>query len=516
MNASYNPWMVALSYLIAAVASYTTLDLAKRVRATDRAVARGWWLAGSLTMGTGIWAMHFVGMLAFTLPIPVGYAYGATWLSWCAAVGVSAVALGLAAGEHLRGPRLLGGSLTMGAGICAMHYTGMLALSMAPGIRWSVPLVAVSALVAVGASAASLLIFFGLQRLTGLRGQLMQIGAALVMACGIAGMHYTGMAAAGFPADSVCLSVDALHGSGLHALIASSTLVLLTLTLFTSALDRRMAAHQARLEREVAARTADLVRARDVAEAANRAKTAFLAAMSHELRTPLTSIRGFSELMEHRAPDATTRAQAGLIRKGAEHLNALLTEILDFSKIEAGAMTLHTEPVDLAALVQGTVDFFALAAQEKGLALEAHIAADCAEPLRLDSLRLKQILNNLLSNALKFTPSGAVRVGVERDGATLLIHVDDTGTGIAAKLQELIFETFRQADDRVSHEHGGTGLGLALSRGLAQLMGGSLVVQSRVGVGSRFTLSLPITSVAVAPAATPDEASDVTTLTPAR
>lgn len=227
------------------------------------------------------------------------------------------------------------------------------------------------------------------------------------------------------------------------------------------------------------------------AQSANQAKTEFLAAISHELRTPLTSIRGFSELMEQRLEDPRYREQAGLIRKAAEHLNALLTEILDLSKVEAGAMTLHPEPQVLAELLQSTVDFFAVSAAAKGLRLELKIAPGAPAVLVCDGLRLKQILNNLLSNAMKFTPAGAVTLELDATPETVRVHVVDTGPGIAPEMQELIFERFRQGNSRVSYEHGGTGLGLALSRALALLMGGTLTVESQPGQGARFTLSLP-------------------------
>ncbi len=228
------------------------------------------------------------------------------------------------------------------------------------------------------------------------------------------------------------------------------------------------------------------------ANAANQAKSEFLAAISHELRTPLTSIRGFAELMEHRLEQPRFREQAGLIRKGAEHLNELLTQILDLAKVEAGAMPLTSEPVDLRAMVQGTADFFSLAASAKGLALNVDIAADVPAQFNGDSLRLKQILNNLMSNALKFTEAGSVTLAAGRRGDALVFEVADTGPGIPAELHETIFEKFRQADARVSYQHGGTGLGLALSQGLARLMNGSITLVSAPGEGSRFTLQLPL------------------------
>ena len=243
-----------------------------------------------------------------------------------------------------------------------------------------------------------------------------------------------------------------------------------------------------RLERKNEA----LRRSEAQALSASQAKSEFLAAISHELRTPLTSIRGYAELMEHRLEHPKFRESAGLIRKGAEHLNELLTQILDLAKVEAGAMPVNLAPVALRPVLQGTLDFFALTARAKCLALELDVAADVPDELVCDDLRLKQVLNNLLSNALKFTAQGGVRIEVQRQDDAVCFHVVDTGPGIPAELQETVFERFRQANGRVSYEHGGTGLGLALSRELAHLLGGTLTLQSAPGQGCRFTLRLPL------------------------
>ena len=261
-----------------------------------------------------------------------------------------------------------------------------------------------------------------------------------------------------------------------------SLAVALGLRVFTQGLQRLEASNRELAESEARA------------QSANQAKSEFLAAISHELRTPLTSIRGFAELMEVRLPEPRQREQAGLIRKSAEHLNALLSEILDLAKVEAGAMPLRNAPVELAPLVRGVAELFAVTANEKGLALHVTFANGLPVLLDCDELRFKQILNNLLSNALKFTREGHVTLAAEKaPGADRVrVHVIDTGPGIAPELHELIFERFRQADARVSHQHGGTGLGLALARALAERMGGTLTLDSAPGAGSRFTLELPM------------------------
>jgi diguanylate cyclase (GGDEF)-like protein len=243
----YDPWIVLLSCLIAMFASYVAFDLVERVRNPDHAVSVGRGVGGSMVMGTGIWAMHFVGMLAAKLPFAVGYDYWVTAASWLAAVSVSAVALGIASRPQLKAGGLVGGALAMGAGICAMHYTGMAALGMAPAIRWDPLLVAVSVAIAVGASAAALLLLFQQRRVHARRALLTRCSAALVMGAAISGMHYTGMAAAGFAEGAVCLSDGQLRGDGLGLLVSASVVGLLTLIQFTSVLEARLQGKTVRL-----------------------------------------------------------------------------------------------------------------------------------------------------------------------------------------------------------------------------------------------------------------------------
>ena len=243
----YDPTTVVLSLLIGCFASYVTLELAKRMRSPDKALARFWWCGGALTMGTGIWSMHFVGMFAFELPIELGYRGLQTFLSWVAAVVVSAIALRAANQGQLSRQRLVISALLMGVGICAMHYTGMAALDMAPGIVWNPWLVAASALIAVVASAVALLIFFWLRRVDSRHLWAYQLVAAAVMGVAITGMHYTGMAAAQFPVGSICLSAGALASRDLGVFVILGTMMLLSMTMVTSILDARMQGKAARL-----------------------------------------------------------------------------------------------------------------------------------------------------------------------------------------------------------------------------------------------------------------------------
>lgn len=238
------------------------------------------------------------------------------------------------------------------------------------------------------------------------------------------------------------------------------------------------------------------------AKAASQAKSEFLSAVSHELRTPLTSIRGFAELMERRLEQPKFRDQAAIIRRSAEHLNTVLSDILDFAKVEAGAMHVRRAPVSLRPLIHSTAEVFRVTAAAKGLELCVEVDEQVPEALVTDELRLRQVLNNLLSNALKFTAQGTVKVSADCDGGRLNIRVSDTGPGIPAELHEVVFERFRQASAQVANDHGGTGLGLTLSRELTRLMGGTLTLDSAAGQGARFTVSLPLPS-APAPAPAP-------------
>ena len=227
-------------------------------------------------------------------------------------------------------------------------------------------------------------------------------------------------------------------------------------------------------------------------EEAGRAKSAFLATMSHEIRTPLNGILGMAQVMATTELSAVQRERLGVIQQAGDLLLAVLNDVLDLSKIEAGRLELDLADFDLGELLKGARAAFTDAAKAKGLSFTLVLAPDAKGVYRGDSVRLRQILYNLISNALKFTEAGEIRVSVSAPEDRLRFEVRDTGIGMTSEQQARLFTKFMQADVSTTRRFGGTGLGLAICRDLARLMGGEMSVKSLIGEGSTFTLDLEL------------------------
>lgn len=243
------------------------------------------------------------------------------------------------------------------------------------------------------------------------------------------------------------------------------------------------------------------------AEAAASARTLFLARMSHELRTPMNGVLGLADVLLESQPSDEQREALELMRRSGSHLLALINDVIDFARLDAGQFPLTSEPVDLHELVSDTAELLRPAAERGSLRLTVRVDPRAPRFVRGDALRLRQVLLNLVGNAVKFTPRGSVELALEAHGAELALVVTDTGVGVEEGLRARLFDAFEQGGPHV----GGSGLGLTISKRLVERMGGSIAVTSVVGQGSVFTVRLPCEEVAA-----PDGAATPATASPSR
>ncbi len=617
MPTSYDLPLVALSILIAIGASYVALDLTGRTAAARGRTRQIWMGLGALAMGVGIWSMHYIGMLAFRLPVPVLYDISTVVLSFVAAVLAAFMALWVVSAPTMGWGRATVGSVVMGAGIAAMHYVGVAAMRLPATPVWDRSIVALSIIVAVAVSAAAIGLAFRL------RGETREVApskgiAAVVMGLAICAMHYTGMGAAHWTPDAA--AGHAAHATQAVAItsvglvgIVTMTFVVLAFAVVISVVDRvlsaksralresemryrllfqrsltghyrstrdgrllecnqafarivgyatpeeaiqhairsaygavgtrqeflalldasgRLADSEVRLQRpdgtpvwvlenatllrgeldgmdviegniiDITARVeadAALARAMAASDEANRAKSEFLANMSHEIRTPMNGILGMAEIVLRTELSAEQRESIDVVRLSAESLMDIINDILDFSKLEAGKLELDPVEFDLRTLVEDAVRTLAPRAHLKALELVADIAQGLPSRVLGDPGRIRQVLLNLLGNALKFTERGEVVLRAEAESiangvAQLHFSVRDTGIGIPAEKQATIFDAFTQADASTTRRYGGTGLGLTITTHLVGLMQGRVSLESEPGAGSTFhvRVALPV------------------------
>jgi len=525
--AYFNPTLVAISIVIACLASYAALDLAGRVTVARERDRLTWLIYGSTAMGLGIWSMHFVGMLAFRMSIAIAYDVTLVLVSALIAIAAAFLALFTVSRSELPTHRLLAAGVIMGTAIAGMHYTGMAAMRMPATLHYASLPFWLSIGIAVSASCVALWLAFRYRHDETMFGRWRRGLSAFVMGLAIAGMHYTGMSAAHFAPSTLILDPTAFivsTGSWLTVGVIAGAVLVLVLALIGASVDRHKRltlAEYARLrelrdemEATVARRTAELQAALFAAEKASRAKSEFLAHMSHELRTPLNSVIGFADILQkNKAGNQRLQDLAYIERIGANgrHLLTLINNVLDLAKVESGHMELEISQLSLATLIEDVVGQLGGARDDRRVPLCVDLPANLGL-ISTDAPKLRQILMNLIGNADKFTESGSITIRVHTDDDRLTprrIDVIDTGVGIPASRLDAVFRPFEQADSSTSRKYGGTGLGLPITLTMCELLGASLTVTSVFGEGSTFSIVLPVEAAVVTDAVAGQSSSGI-------
>ena len=478
----YSPRLVILSVLIASAASYTALELAARVTAARGRERVAWLAGGSIAMGVGIWSMHFVGMLAFHLPLPIRYGLWLVLLSVIVAIGASTLALFMASRPSLGPLALIGGALWMGPAIAGMHYIGMAALSVEAQLRYSRGLVITSVAIAVLASLGGLGLAHRFRTDESRRTRLARGASAVLFGGAIAGMHYTGMAAANFavPGRTGHPGGGLLATGQLALAVTLGTLLVLGIGLFGAMLDRRLRARALQVERQRDAQKLEAI-------------GQLAGGIAHDFNNLLTAILGHAAfLKQDPAIGDESREDIDQIEAAASRAAELTRQLLAFGRRQV----LEPRPMLLNDVVGDTMRMLGRVVGEN-IEVKVLPAPDLALTMA-DPSQVSQILINLVVNARDAMPDGGMLTietrNVEVDSVTFGQHLDappgsyvmlgvtDNGVGIAPEHQPRIFEPFFTTKSAGR----GTGLGLSTVYGIVAQSGGSISVYSEPGHGSTF------------------------------
>ncbi|WP_066255337.1 MHYT domain-containing protein [Hydrogenophaga flava] len=520
LTGTYDYRLVALSVAIAILSSALAYHLAAFANASRERLSRVVGIGTSgVVMGTGVWMMHFIGMMSFQLCVQVSYDPAITALSLLPALAASWLALSRTSEQDSALRMVINGTL-IGAGIGLMHYGGMAAMVMAPSLRYDPALFVVSLIVAIGLAIASLFVRGALRTRLQQRRWLSNAGGGAVLGLAISGMHYMAILATRFIGQEEPGS-EVLQSSTSMVVVLIMSKVLVALVIFVVVINmllryrdlyfrsKALAEMEARLREQADASKLIAEEAKDKAELLANMRSEFLSSMSHEIRTPMHGIMGLIGEIQRQPISPKVRELAELLDVVTRNMLHLLNDILDYSKLEGGQFQLQPRRYQMTTEVQGVTASFDATARHKGLTLITEVPADL--PVTLDPVRVNQIINNLVGNAIKFTERGFVKLSVDEthnpQGARCVrIQVEDSGVGIRPEVRDKIFDKYYQVVDSSINYVSGTGLGLSICKQLTTLMGGSISVASELGRGTTFTVEIPCDAVA-ADAVAPVEAA---------
>jgi signal transduction histidine kinase len=492
--------LVALAAILCAFASWSAVTLASRARIRSGWSRFRWTACAGTVFGAGIWATHFIAILAYRSNLPIGYNVIPTVLSIAIAVILSILAFWTVLLPKLH---WLGGAL-LGVAIGAMHFTGMSALEGPFHIVWNGYYIASAIIAGVTLSMLAALAGVSVRNVYG------RVIAAALLTLAICSLHFTGMSAAVLMPDSSVAYHDAVIAPAFLAIAVAAVGILivglgLAGALFDSHLvlrrmgeEARLRAHITKLETaqsELRATSQRLSVALEQADSANRAKSLFLAAMSHELRTPLNAVIGFSDMMisELLGPLGNERYRQYCvdIKSSGTHLLELINDVLDLSRLDTGDLQLSDDLIEMDEFAKATCRMMQSQADSAEVTLRS-VVENGFPGIRGDKRRLRQIFINLLSNAIKFTlPGGSVELTASWDASGATIAVRDTGIGMAADDIPKALERFGQVDNSLSRKYEGVGLGLPLTRQLVLAHDGTFSLESTLNVGTLVTIHLP-------------------------
>jgi NO-binding membrane sensor protein with MHYT domain/nitrogen-specific signal transduction histidine kinase len=501
-HGAHDPLLVGLSILIAVLASYTALTLAGRLKTAERGGRTFWLCAAAVALGGGIWSMHFVAMLAFSLDMPIDYHSGLTVASLVAAIIVAGTALYTVHRWHAKRSNILVAGAFAGLGVATMHYVGMAAMRMAATITYDPALFAASIVIAVVAATAALWLAFNLE------AAWHKVAAAFVMGAAIAGMHYTGMAATIFTplADAPPMTAAAISPYGLASAVAAASIAIFGLGIAAALVDRRFTnqlqrelIERRKIEIELREANRNLQGAMEKLATTERLATIgqIAATVGHELRNPLASIRSSMELLRKQTSGKELGVERAIDRidRNTDRCANIISDLLNFARKKE----LVCETTPIASWLTETLDEHPLPA---GIVLERELRG--TDEIPVDRQKLRQVVVNLVDNATQamtgpdWQPPADQRsrivVRTQSVGAGVQLSVADNGPGIAPDVLPRIFEPL------FTTKSFGIGLGMPMVRQIVELHQGTITVDSTVGQGTTIVIWLPREHVAAADA----------------